>query len=118
MTGAEILDRLFKDDVQLIAKGQKLAIKAPEGYLTPERLEQIKKYKKEIIAHLTEKPAFVWRVKVGAKTISIIDPERSTYKNMRKECRARFGDRVGEIALYFGQDRVNQRPVGGTHGSP
>lgn len=52
-TVEELLDTLWRDDVHLSARGEKLLIDGPEAVLTPAVQEQIAAHKQELLALLT-----------------------------------------------------------------
>ena len=55
MTARELLAQLEADDVRLTIKGDRLVLNAPKGVLSPERIEEIRPYKPELLAIVSER---------------------------------------------------------------
>ena len=50
MTARELLAQLEAEDVRLTVKGDRLVLNAPKGVLSPDRIEEIRPFKPELLA--------------------------------------------------------------------
>ncbi len=78
MSARELLVQLEADDVRLTIKGDRLVLNAPKGWLSPARIEEIRPYKPELLAIITER-----RGQLASKE----DPERDSFEDIVADAR-------------------------------
>ena len=78
MTARELLAQLEADDVRLTIKGDRLVLNAPKGVLSPERIEEIRPYKPELLAIVSER---------RCQPASEEGPERESFDDMVEDAR-------------------------------
>ena len=78
MTARELLSSLEADGVRLTIKGDRLVLDAPEGMLTPSRIEEIRPYKAELLAILSER---------RVEPASVEEPARDSFDDIVEDAR-------------------------------
>ena len=78
MTARELLAQLEADDVRLTIKGDRLVLNAPKGVLSPERIEEIRPYKPELLAIVSGR---------RGEPASKEGPERDSFDDMVEDAR-------------------------------
>jgi len=78
MTARELLAQLEAEDVRLTIKGDRLVLNAPEGVLSPARIEEIRPYKQALLAILTER---------RGEPDSAEGPERDSFDDIVEDAR-------------------------------
>jgi len=73
-----MLTTLEAQGVRLTVKGDRLVLNAPEGVLSPERIEQIRPHKKELLAILSERQELLE---------SADGPERDSFDDLVEDAR-------------------------------
>ena len=78
MTARELLASLEADGVRLTIKGDRLVLDAPKGVLSPSQIEEIRPYKPELLAILSER---------RGKPASEEGPERDSFDDIVEDAR-------------------------------
>ena len=78
MTARELLSSLEADGVRLSIKGDRLVLDAPTGVMSSQRIEEIRPYKSELLALLSER---------RVEPASVEGPERDSFDDMVEDAR-------------------------------
>ncbi|MBC8422883.1 hypothetical protein H8E07_02050, partial [bacterium] len=78
MNARELLSSLEADGVRLTIKGDRLVLDAPKGVLSPSQIEEIRPYKPELLAILSER---------RGKPASEEGPERDSFDDIVEDAR-------------------------------
>ena len=78
MTARELLSSLEAEDVRLSIKGDRLVLDAPTGAMSSERIEEIRPYKPELLAILSER---------RIEPASVEGPERDSFDDIVEDAR-------------------------------